>query len=115
MEEGLALLAAGLAIGVIACGMLRDRRQRVCPVCSGHELTVVHWYRWSGRRNGGARTGGARTEYRCDGCGEELFGELSTEVMTKAEHEQWLEARQHRGTREAPPVARVHRKRRWWW
>jgi hypothetical protein len=75
---------------------------------------MVHWYLWSGKRNDSARTGGARTEYRCGGCGEELFSELSTGVMTKAEHEQWLEARQHRGTREAP-VARVHRKRRWWW
>jgi hypothetical protein len=115
MEEGLALLAAVIVIGVITRGMWRDRRHHGCPVCGGNDLAMVDSYRWSGKRADGARTGGARSEYRCGGCGESLFSELSTGLMTNAEHEQWIETKLGRGGDAAPPVARVHRKRRWWW
>ena len=110
MEEGIVLLGVVVAVGLIARDMLRTKRRRVCPGCGGRELTVVSWCRWHEER-----TGGARTEYRCGGCGESLFAELETPVMTRAEHERWLEAMRHRDTHQPPPAARVHRKRRGWW
>jgi len=110
MEEAIVLLGAVMAVGLIARDMLRTKRQRACPVCGGRELAVVSWVRWHEER-----TGGARTEYRCGGCGASLFAELSTPVMTKAQHDRWLEAMRHRDTHPAPPAARVHRKGRWWW
>jgi hypothetical protein len=110
MEEGVVLLGVAVAVGLIARDMLRTKRQRACPVCGKHDLIVVSWHRWHGER-----TGGARTEYRCRDCGEPLFAELSTPVMTRAQHEAWLEAMIHRDTHEPPPPARVHRRRRWWW
>jgi len=111
MEEGIVLLGVAFALGVIARDAVRTKRRLVCPLCGGRELTVVSWRRWHEER-----TGGARTEYRCAGCGESLFAELSTpRLMTRADHERWLEAMRHRDKHQPPPAARVHRKRRGWW
>jgi hypothetical protein len=83
-------------------------RRRVCPVCSGRELTRTNWIRWSGTRDDGSRCGGAYTVYRC-ACGEELFEELGLSPMTRSQYDAW--ARALAGPRRPLPPATAHHRR----